>query len=84
MAKVRIRESVDANTDHSAISNIALPTIAIVVSFTALHIDSLCRSADLAIKHSRLCKKKEEYAAGIADFDKTLNRQGELAYRFYL
>lgn len=68
--------------DLSIISSVALPAIAIIISLASTYINSLHRSVDLAKKYSELCARDDD--AGITDFDKVLNRQAELAYRFYL
>lgn len=66
----------------SIISSVVLPAIAIIISLASVYINSLHRSVDLAKKYSELCARDDD--ADITDFDRVLNRQAELAYRFYL
>ncbi len=68
--------------DLSVISSVGLPAIAIIISLVSVYINSLHRSVDLAKKYSELCARDED--ASNSDFDRVLNCQAELAYRFYL
>lgn len=68
--------------DLSIISSVGLPAIAIIISLVSIYINSLHRSVDLAKKYSELCVRGGD--ASIDDFDKVLNCQVGLAYRFYL
>lgn len=68
--------------DLSIVSSVALPAIAIIVSLVSVYINSLHRSVELAKKYSELCARNEDES--VSDFDRVLNRQAELAYRFYL
>lgn len=68
---------------YSIISSVILPAIAIAISLISVYVSSLHRSVDLAIKYSDL-HEKEKANEDICDFDKVLNHQVELAYRFYL
>ena len=69
--------------DYPIISSIVLPAIAIVISLVSIYISSLHKSVDLAIKYSSLYEKGKGYE-DISDFDKILNYQAKLAYRFYM
>lgn len=69
--------------DCSVISSVVLPAIAIVISLTSAYVNSLHKSVDLATKYSSLCEKSKGNE-DVADFDKILDHQANLAYRFYL
>ena len=68
--------------DYPIISSIVLPAIAIIISLISVYINSLHRPVDLAIKYSILYEKGKDNE-DISDFDKILNYQTQLAYRFY-